>query len=174
MNAFEDASKLESKGMGVILAYLKDVALDGRIVLTSKGRKSLLLQKLVGDVIVQSKRGAAVCFELKTEQADKYGNFFLEVWSNLPRHTLGWMYTTEADWILYQFYDDERVYMLPVPQLKHWAFTRRKIEDYPHRPQKKRDQMNETVGACVPISIIEAEVEGVRRLDVSNDYAFTV
>lgn len=92
--------------------------------------------------------------ELKAEENNKHGNFFLETWSNKPRETRGWLYTNQADWLYYHFLDMNVVYCMSFHKLREWIETPRFFA-CPERRQGKRKQLNEAWGRCVPIGVLQ-------------------
>jgi hypothetical protein len=62
--------------------------------------------------------------------------------------------------------------MLSVPfdRLRTWAFHDGRIYLYPERMQSKYDQMNDTWGRCVPISVVLREVSNCREYQFSGDH----
>ena len=68
------------------------------------------------------------------------------------------MITLRADLLLYHFIDDDELYMIKLPDLQEWAFVDEKIYSYPEKCQKKREQLNDTWGRCVPIVDIKTQV----------------
>ena len=165
MNAFDDARTVEAKSFAILMPWIEMSTDDGRYVLTEKGRLSRELQCLYGDVIAQV-NGDVVCIEVKAEVEDKYGNFFLEEWSNRSRYTRGWLDKLDTDYLFYHFIKDDLLYVLNFPALRHWAFVSPgkktgypgRLYDYPSREQKKRAQMNDTWGRCARIADVLAEV----------------
>lgn len=97
--------------------------------------------------------------ELKVEAANRYGNFFLETWSNKEWFTLGWLYKLQADSLFYFFLREQELYSLQVQALKEWAFglgdVPGAIYQYPERKQAKYNQKNDTWGRCVPIAELQ-------------------
>lgn len=166
-NAYQDACNVEAEGMADIIAFLESQSHHGRFVLTNKGRVSEFLQKTVGDALFNCHEGNIWAVEFKVEEANEHGNFYLETWSNLQWFTPGWLYKLQADILLYYFLRERELYSIPFAKLKRWAFgsrngTRRlspgRIYEFPEKPQSKREQLNDTWGRCVPISVIEREV----------------
>ncbi len=142
-----------------LLPLLNTKAFQGRFVITDKGNVSELLQKTVGDIIFNCANQETWSIEVKTEEENKYGNFYLETWSNLSRLTPGWMVTMKADFLWYYFQDIKILYSIQLPKLQSWAFMdRKRIYAFPEKMQKKTVQLNDTWGRCVPIKIIEKEV----------------
>ena len=118
------------------------------------------LQKTLGDfTITQQLNRRSV--ELKAEQKFT-GNLFLEVWSNRPARTLGWLFTSRADLLAYYFCDTKELYVFPLPALQDWAFgvgsAQGAIYAYPEKVQNKYNQLNYSFGRCAPIEEIKRNV----------------
>jgi len=158
MNAFDACRQVEKCGMEDIIKFLRMHAHEGQFVLTDKGTLAMELQKSVGDALLNTEDGRAWGVEVKIEEENKHGNFFLETWSNLSRHTPGWMFTLRSDLLLYYFKKEGELYCMRLDSVKRWAFTERNIYKFPERAQAKYDQKNDTWGRCVPIEIIRTEV----------------
>ena len=173
MDAFGNARLVEAKGMAVLGPVLDERA-DGRLVLLEKGPLARALQETLGDGIFQSPTGRAWSVEIKVEAEERYGNLFLETWSNrnledrqshITRGSNpGWMHHLRADLLLYYFLDTDRLYVLDLFRLQQWAFGSKLtgqpggIYAYPEKPQGKRSQMNDTWGRCVPLSALAEKV----------------
>jgi hypothetical protein len=158
MNNFRSCLDIGAKGIKDLLPFLNTKAYGGRFVLTDKGNLSEFLQKTVGDIIFNCPNGKVWTIEVKTELESKYGNFYLETWSNLSRLTPGWMVTLVSDFLWYYFQDIQTLYSIQLPKLQDWAFRQRHIYGHPEKIQKKAIQMNDTWGRCVPIKVIKEEV----------------
>lgn len=163
-NAFDEASKVEQQSLKILRPFIEQRAMNGQYVTTDKGRLAKELQKTCGDVFMNGHDGKIYAVEIKAEAEEKYGNFFLEVWSNLSRYTTGWMFNLDCDILLYHFIKQDELYVINFQHLKDWAFRKEngnklgRIWDYPLRPQKKRTQLNDTWAFCVPIKTIESAV----------------
>lgn len=171
MNAFEDGRLVEARALEMVLPFIGAVAMDGRYVVTDKGRLAPLLQLRAGDALFNSTKGDVVGVEIKGEETERTGNLFLEIWSNKHRWRQGWLYHLQTDLLLYAFLDTRALYVVSFHRLREWAFTTPgmrgpdypgRIWDYPEREQRKRMQLNDTWGRCVPISVLMKEV-GMRR-----------
>lgn len=158
-DSFQKCMEIGNKGIEDLIPLLEQKSFRGRFVITDKGNISEFLQKTVGDVILNCPNGKVWSIEIKTEEENKYGNFFLETWSNLSRHKMGWMFTLIADFLWYYFQNEKTLYSMQLPKLKDWAFTKRRIYQFPEKKQGKNEQLNDTWGRCVPIPIIKKEVE---------------
>lgn len=154
MNSFIECQKIEIKGYELVKPYLKE-NFDEFVYVNTEERSELILafQQNFGDLIV--KKNKAIFFiDIKTEKEDKYGNLFLETWSNKKRNTPGWVVPgvgVKADFVYYIFLKQRILYILDLPKLRKWAFEDKNIERYPEKMQNKYDQLNDTWGRCVKI-----------------------
>lgn len=171
MNAFKDASLVEARGMKILLPFLDEQAGRG-LVLTSKGSLARRLQLVAGDVLYNDKNDRLWAVEIKCEEENKFGNLFLETWSNRnledkANHSYhgsnqGWLHHCRADLLLYYFLDSDELYIIDLFSLKRWAFgcanTPGRIYGFDEKPQAKRAQRNDTWGRCVPIAVLNREL----------------
>lgn len=168
MSSFQDSRGTEIRGLNDVLSFIKLRAFEGRYVCTDKGTLSEFLQAECGDIMAemgateQDRRLYAI--ELKTEEEDKYGNLFLETWSNLnfDRRKPGWMWTLKCDILLYYFLASKELYSIDFRKL--WAWFHGQIHGnmeliqpfgtrrYTLKLQKKCVQLNRTTGLAVPIN----------------------
>ena len=156
MNSFVECQKIEARGYEMLKPYLRE-HFDEFVYVNTEERSELMqaFQRNFGDLIV--KRGKGLYFiDIKTENEDKYGNLFLETWSNKKRDTPGWFMPPEeggvkADFLYYVFLKQRDLYILDLPKVRVWAFTNKNIERYPEKMQNKYDQLNDTWGRCVKI-----------------------
>ena len=173
MNAYEDACTVEARGLARLVPYLKRRAKDGELVMFTKGTLAMHMQEVVGDLAYNTPEGIYITVEVKSEEEDKYGNFFLESWSNRNLENdaynerygqkTGWMFRQQARLLLYYFLSSDECYAINFFKLRQWAFGHdpagfRRINKYPERAQNKRQQYNDTWGWCVPIGVIGKEV----------------
>lgn len=91
--------------------------------------------------------------DVKTEESDKYGNFFFEHWSNKHRETPGWGFTSNMDLLIYLFLKSNKYNLLDFKGFKYWAYELKNIYEFPLKPQQKYRQINDSWGYCVPISL---------------------
>jgi len=159
MNGFEEARTVEERSMKILRPFIQQRAFNGQYVVTSKGPLAVTLQKSVGDMLYNSDDDTVYSIEVKAEEADEHGNFFLETWSNRERFTPGWMFTLNANLLLYHFLREDKLYKIPFLRLKKWAFHERRIFGWPERKQSKYSQLNDTWGRCVPIAVLTRELE---------------
>ncbi len=153
MTAFEQTSRIEAQGLAHILEWMKNNPKCQDLRFTSDSPYAHLLQHTVGDILVRN-QSADTSLDLKVEVDARYGNFFLETWSNRSRFTLGWMYTASYDWLAYYFLQERKLYLLDFLKLRRWAFNYNGdggFYEYPEREQRKYHQLNDTWGRCVPI-----------------------
>ena len=104
-------------------------------------------QLTLGDYKGTFKGGQPVNIEFKAEVEDKYGNLFIENWSNKTTRRKGWLYNlTGAQVLIYHFLKDHTVYVVGMEALRQFP-----VSNYPEKPHGKREQGNDTWGYCVPI-----------------------
>lgn len=178
MTAFDQARQVEARGMAILTPFLKTRAHDGRFVLTGKGRLARYLQETVGDALFNSDADTIWSVEIKVEEEDCYGNFFLETWSNKnlsdkSSHAQrgsnpGWLLKLQADLLFYYFVASDELYIIDLFALKRWAFVhdngRPNIDRFPEKLQGKRTQLNDTWGRCVPIATLMAALPTTKKL----------
>lgn len=162
--AFNEARDVETRSREILEPFIRQRAFNGQYVTTDKGRLARRLQATVGDVLMNDKRGKIVSLELKAEEENAHGNFFIETWSNRSRWTVGWFLKLEADVLLYHFLKEDELYVINFVRLRRWLLTssesnswRPPIGRFSERPQSKYQQRNDTWGRCVPIQQVVAE-----------------
>lgn len=171
MSGFRESQKVETRSRAILLPFLEEHS-NGRFVVTDKGPLARAFQLQCGDVLFNDHAGRIRAVELKAEEEEKWGNFFLETWSNRNLDRMcdhcergsnqGWLYHTRADTLFYHFLDTGRLYIIDLFKLKRWAFGygtgAGRIYSFPEKPQSKYSQLNDTHGRCVPISVVRSEV----------------
>ncbi len=149
MGSFERNQETESLGLMDIIPYAEN---RGQIILTGK---QMFLQKVVGDMIHAGKLGTHR-IELKVEVRNRWGNLFLESFSNRKWMTRGWMDYSQADWLWWYFLEQRELYHMDFAELREWMFGGKGKEahalKYPERLQSKHEQANDTWGWAVPIA----------------------
>lgn len=158
MNAFGQARAVEQRSLAVLRPFIQQRAFDGQYVITAKGPLAPVLQKSIGDVLYNSDAETVYSIEIKAEMSNKHGNLFLETWSNRSRFTLGWMFTLNADLLLYHFLEENELYVINFERLRKWAFHEGRIYSFREKCQEKYQQLNDTWGRCVPIIVIQRDV----------------
>lgn len=177
MNAFNEASLVEHRGLAVLLPYITERAHEGRVVSASKGPLARTLQRSYGDLFMNTDADTIRGLEIKVERSWT-GNLFLETWSNRnledrdSHHergsTPGWLVTSRADLVLFYFLDTDDLVTVPMLRLKRWAFgsgPQGGVYAWPEKQQGRYAQRNDTWGRCVPVEHLEREV-GAKRSQV--------
>ena len=160
---FSRASEVESVAIERLMIWLKHVH-HGRV---PEYEASAFIQQHWGDFVLQT-NGEFKGVELKAEQVNKYGNFFLETWSNRKYLNPGWMLKCRAQELFYFFVESGELYTMNLPALQRWAFgtaeREGQIYKYPEKLQAKYQQLNDTWGRVVPIRALQAIPElGVKE-----------
>lgn len=158
MNAFDQAKTVEARSMAILRPVIQQRAWNGQYVVTAKGPLARELQKTVGDALYNSDAETIYAVEVKAEETCRYGNFFLETWSNRRLFTAGWMFHLNTDLLLYHFLEEDLLYRIPYGRLRAWAFHEGRIYAFPERKQSKYAQLNDTWGRCVPIEVLAREL----------------
>lgn len=154
MNSFQTASEIEKQAEAILLPYMEKTWPDCTYYPT---RHHALIQLLEGDVLV-SRNGGSKYIEIKAERENRYGNLFIETYSNRARGTSGWFFKLNADWLWYYFLAPSELYIVSMGKLRDWADER--LGDFEERRQKRYDQLNDTWGRCVPIEVLKTECNG--------------
>lgn len=177
MSAFQDTKEIERLAWADLEPLIRRRAHRGQFVSTDKGRHSREMQKSIGDVISNAGVGIAhsaalrglgisvgdvVGTELKAEEEEKYGNFFLEEWSNKKWETLGWLHTLDTDLLWYYFLDTRNLYEISFHLLKKWWEEEGRHCGYDLKRQRKHEQLNDTWGWCVPIADVCAAIPAIK------------
>jgi len=120
-------------------------------------------QKLDIDLIwITQKRHYKV--EIKGDQWDQTGNFFLETNSNKERGTPGCFLYTHADLVFYYFLHPRILYILPMPLTRDWfTFNLHRFEERSTTTPIGSDYYT-TVGRLVPINTLLEEMPEVKRV----------
>lgn len=171
MSAFSNASEVEKQAIRELYPWLLHTCEKAQQIGLEKERLGLFVQTVWGDFLA-TKKGKNYSIELKAEETDKYSNFFLEMFSNMEFGTPGWMLTSHADYLFYFFLETGELYVMKLANLRKWAFFvddngHQRLDGYALRRQKKRDQLNDSWGRCVPIAHVLASitVQVIRRSD---------
>jgi len=151
---YKDSCDIEFKAQNLIENFLGKISTT--VINTSISQK---LQTETGDYLFKYK-GKVYSMELKVEQTNKYGNFFLETWSNLDynRANPGWMYKIKPDYLFYYFLDEDMLYVMKFEELFNWAFIDDRLKSFKLKVQKKYSQKNVTAGRVVPIGVLVKEL----------------
>lgn len=166
--------------MAVLVPFLEEHSYNGRFVLCLKGRLAQAIQESIGDALFNSADGRVLSVECKAD-GTAYDRIFLETFSNKNLECpvshagrgskAGWLFSQGADILLYHRLQFDELLAIPLFRLKQWAFGHEGAEPniyrFQERKQRKFDQLNDTWGRCVDISIIEREV-GLKRFSVQQ------
>lgn len=144
----------EVQGKGILMAFAKFKEI--KIIPMDTGFWVKDLQKKVGDAVGQDSDGRIITIDWKVEEANKWGNFFLETWSNrkFEYSKPGWFLDLKAEQIWYYFLESDELYIIDNKSIWNWAFVDGNIYNYQEKPQSKYLQKNLTFGRCVPIEDI--------------------
>lgn len=152
--AFTKTSTIEDQALWDVMGWATGIGMEIQPIPTAQ----LQLQRHHGDMLLKDSAGSITSLELKAELDDKYGNLFLEEWSNRHHSTAGWLRTCWASWLLYYFIRQGVGYLMRPDCLRLWADLDNRIEDFPLKRQAKYSQLNDTWGRCVPIGVLKDEV----------------
>lgn len=105
---------------------------------------------------VNRKTGHRFSVEYKyDEQAGRYGNAFIETESNHESGRRGWIYTSEAEYLIYYIPDPETIYVVRFEDLRRrfeaWKHT------YPEKTVPNKEQHREFTTIGVPVPLHEFE-----------------
>lgn len=158
MSAIDTTRNIERLSLEILRPFIRQQSFEGQYVVTAKGRLSRELQLTVGDVLYNKDEETILSIEIKAEQENKFGNFFLETWSNRQLFNPGWMFKVNCDWLFYHFLMSDELYAINYAKLRKWAFQDCRIYAFPERSQSKYEQKNDTWGRCVPIAVLQKEI----------------
>lgn len=157
-NSFRTCQDVEQRSLEILRPFIELRCHNGQYVIVEKGRLAKELQQSYGDLFFNSANdGGIYTVELKAEETNRWGNLFIEIWSNRSRWNLGWLYKLNADILLYHFLEQDEFHVMSFPELKRWLWDHEsghkpRIYQYAPRVQSKHQQLNDTWGACVPIA----------------------
>ena len=175
MSDFAASKAVEAEAITRLLPYMQEKA--GRFVLNEKGPLAKELQETVGDALVtQRGTGRLVSVEVKAERRHT-GNLFIECWSNLNLDSAesweargsnpGWAWKMYPGLLFYYFLEPDALYIVKGYKLWRWmhatpsksgALGATRIHDFKRVRQSKAQQLNDTWGHLVPVTVINAEV----------------
>jgi hypothetical protein len=106
--------------------------------------------------------------EIKGDRWQGTGNFFFETQSNAEQQTPGCFLYTEADLLFYYFVHTQDLYILPMPQTRHWFLAH--IDEFKERSTTTPvgHSRYTTVGRLTPIVQVMSEVEDARHYTLSH------
>lgn len=146
MTAFDEGRRIERQGLAMVAPLLRSWG-----TLINNMDASPEKQKRDGDFLIIN-NGRRIKVEFKTEVANKHNKLFFETWSNMKKGVgnPGWVYTCEADGLLYLFQESKELYVIPSWEACRVWFLEN-ILAYKERRQAKYKQKNVTLGRPVPI-----------------------
>jgi len=94
----------------------------------------LSMQKKGIDKIIHFKDGKQITVDEKKRRKD-YGDILIELQSNVEKKTLGWLYYSQCDYIVYAVMPTGTIYLLPVLLLRMaWVKNKNKwLSEYPKK-----------------------------------------
>lgn len=161
---FASSVKIGEAGEAIIYNYLSEME---DIVEIKDVRKDKLYQKKDIDYILVMKDGKERTVELKT---DTYvsPNIFFETMSANETGSVGCMYKTEAQWLLYYFIKTGELYVLKMPEYREWVdehihqFQKRKIGNY----TRSKGKTYTSEGRLVPKEMLEKEFKNFKKVTI--------
>lgn len=106
--------------------------------------------------------------EIKGDRWHGTGNFFFETESNAEQQTPGCFLYTAADLLFYYFVHTQQLYILPMPQTRHWFVAHMDEFEEKATTTPVAGTRYTTVGRLVPIKRVMGEVDGVYRYTLSR------
>ncbi|MEG1502271.1 MAG: hypothetical protein RR370_02670 [Synergistaceae bacterium] len=121
-------------------------------------------QKKDIDYILVMNTGQERTVEIKT---DSYisDNIFFETMSAKETNSIGCMYKTEAEWLLYYFLRTKELYILKMPDYRNWVdenisrFQKRKIGNW----RRGQGKTYTSEGRLIPKQILESEFKNLKK-----------
>lgn len=164
--SFSVCSKIGDKGVNCLIGSSSLPV----IPIGANNSTGLKLQKELGDCLINL-NGLLIAIEVKTEIYNKYGNLFIEIYSNSKTNNLGWIISSSADILAYSFLEENLTYFLNMKELKKWGLIHKNFKRFPIKAQHKRNQKNLTLGRAIPIRVLSDELENfeVREMDKPLD-----
>src|SRR3954469_16201875 len=101
VSAYAQCTAVEEEAWPFLAVWLRSLSDDGTFERVPNRWGDYELQ-CDGDAWVTI-AGERQGVELKAEREDKYGNFYLEAWSDRRKQRRGWLYTSRATWLVYTF-----------------------------------------------------------------------
>jgi hypothetical protein len=76
VSAFDECTKIERQGIRELIPFIKNLCVEGRYVLTAKGRLAKAIQRIAGDMLFNRAGDERLCsIEFKIERQNKWGKF---------------------------------------------------------------------------------------------------
>lgn len=103
--------------------------------------------------------GEPKTFEAKIRYTD-YGDLLVETLSNTETKSLGWIYTTQADYLIYAVLENstvKKLFIINLPYLKEWWNRQGRYSKYTTH-YGETDNLYKTENKAVPISDLPKEI----------------
>jgi hypothetical protein len=79
------------------------------------------------------------------------------------------MHTLITDFLWYYFYDSKVLHSIQFTKLQDWAFNEGRVYQFQLKQQNAYQQLNDTWGAIVPISVVQNEI-GLKKFYKGLDF----
>lgn len=113
---FKQSLVLGEQGEGIILDWFKNRNKTSE-VLDVRGNPKYRADDI--DFIIKDKNGSSRSIEVKTDSY-KSGNFFYETVSAVETQSLGCMYKSKADYLVYYFINENKFYVIDFEEFNNW------------------------------------------------------
>jgi len=165
---FYDCRRIEALGLKMAERFLERHGAD--YILVEGGQTAKFLQQIAGDIIARMPKNRRFwAIEVKTERENRWGNIFIEWFSNRNLEdrnshgcrgtSMGWFAELRSDLLWYQFLDSQEIHIFDLFALQRWALwtppedreqRHPRIFQYNLKPEGITNQKNDTWGFCVP------------------------
>ena len=162
MDAYHKSLELEKWADSVIIPNLQN---KGWVVERLHEINSNPTYETCGDLRI--KKGDKVCIvELKAEEVEETGNFFMETWSHKKIGRKGWFRTCKAEYLLYIFKDTGNFYKMTFDEIRD--FVSDNTWRYREVLQQKHKQENDTWGYCIPINTLRKQLRLFKKENIND------
>lgn len=169
---FGDSNKIAEIATKNCMAYIQSLGFEVHDVQGKDKRYDVYRRLDVDLVVVDPKSHDVIWVELKGDNQEQYGNFFMEYVSNDKLMTPGCMLITKSKYVFYYFVNTKILYIMDTREMQAWL--RDELENRSRRFRdgvtgtcnKKGDrEWYNTIGKRVPITILMEEIDiDVRQL----------
>lgn len=126
--AFKESLEVGKSGEDIIWNWLASRSYIVDLQDVSNDRK---YQKQDIDFLATFKDGTQISLEIKTDTYTT-GNIYFETISDVTMNTKGCMYVTKADFLLYYFINDNKLYIIKMDEYKKWFNRHKKDSNFKH------------------------------------------
>lgn len=150
---YQHALDIERRGVELTTSLLRN---EGASVTPITNKEQ---QLLYGDLQVSGHQFSGYA-EVKTEERNPNGNFFVETFScrNRQYRNPGWLFKSRCDWLVYVFLDEMTARVMDYQRLSDWVTDRVFAGRNFRHTKAKCDQKNDTWGLLVPIAEVASAV----------------